>query len=191
MKSKEEKQIEERMMVRRTINRMSKYVADLEPKKKQFIEKAKEARLKGATNQERLAKNALKQVLAQQRMAEQMLLNFEITAQLKDLTELSGEFMKGMTSVSKEMSKMADKINFGAATKEFSKAMAKSQMQSEKMSSFLERLGETFDIAVADSDSIADEEVDALIDGVTSEVESALDRDIDEKLKRVQQAIKR
>ena len=100
MKSKEEKQIEERMMVRRTINRMSKYVADLEPKKKQFIEKAKEARLKGATNQERLAKNALKQVLAQQRMAEQMLLNFEITAQLKDLTELSGEFMKGMTSVS-------------------------------------------------------------------------------------------
>lgn len=190
MKSKEEKQIEERMLIRRTINRMSKYVADLEPKKKQFIQKAKEARLKGAVNQETLAKNALKQVIAQQRMAEQMLLNFEITSQLKDLTELSGEFMKGMTSVSKEMSKMTDKINFGSATKEFSKAMAKSQVQSEKMSVFLERLGETFDVAVADSDSIADSEVDALIDGEAAGIESSLDKEIDEKLRRVQQAMK-
>lgn len=190
MKSKEEKQIEERIMIKRTANRMRKYVTDLEPKKKEFIEKAKEARLKGAKAQEQLAKNALKQVLSQQRMAEQMLLNFEITAQLKDLTELSGEFMQGMTSVSKEMSKMADKINFGAATKEFSKAMAKSQIQSEKMSSFLEQLGETFDVAVADSDSVPDAEVDALIDGFAGEAESAMDREIEDKLAKVQQAIK-
>lgn len=190
MKSKEEKQIEERIMIKRTANRMRKYVTDLEPKKKEFIEKAKEARLKGAKAQEQLAKNALKQVLSQQRMAEQMLLNFEITAQLKDLTELSGEFMQGMTSVSREMSKMADKINFGAATKEFSKAMAKSQIQSEKMSSFLEQLGETFDVAVADSDSVPDAEVDALIDGVAGEAESAMDREIEDKLAKVQQAIK-
>lgn len=190
MKSKEEKQIEERIMIKRTANRMRKYVTDLEPKKKEFIEKAKEARLKGAKAQEQLAKNALKQVLSQQRMAEQMLLNFEITAQLKDLTELSGEFMQGMTSVSREMSKMADKINFGAATKEFSKAMAKSQIQSEKMSSFLEQLGETFDVAVADSDSVPDAEVDALIDGFAGEAESAMDREIEDKLAKVQQAIK-
>lgn len=190
MKSKEQKLIEERMMIKRTASRMSKYIADLEPKKKQFIEKAKEARLKGATAQEKLAKNALKQVLAQQRMAEQMLLNFEITAQLKDLTELSGEFIKGMTSVSREMSKLTDKINFGAATKEFSKAMTKSQIQSEKMSTFLEQLGATFDVAVADSDGISDAEVDALIDGVAGDAESAMDREIAEKLERVQRAIK-
>lgn len=189
-KSKEEKAIEQRMLIKRTASRMSKYIADLEPKKKAFIQKAKEARQKGASNQERLAKNALKQVIAQQRMAEQMLLNFEITAQLKDLTELSGEFMRGMTSVSKEMSKLTSQIDFGAATKEFSKAMAKSQVQSEKMSVFLDRLGETFDVAVADSDSIPDSEVDALIDGEAAGEETLLDREIEAKLREVQQVMK-
>ena len=189
-KSKEEKAIEQRMLIKRTASRMSKYIADLEPKKKAFVAKAKEARLKGAANQERLAKNALKQVIAQQRMAEQMLLNFEITAQLKDLTELSGEFMKGMTGVSREMSKLTDGINFGAATKEFTKAMAKSQVQSEKMSMFLDTLSETFDVAVADSDSIPDSEVDALIDGEVAGVEMSLDTEIEAKLREVQQAMK-
>ena len=189
-KSKEEKAIEQRMLRKRTASRMSKYIAELEPKKKAFIDKAKEARLKGAADQERLAKNALKQVMAQQRMAERMLLNFEITAQMKDLTELSGEFMKGMTSVSKEMSRLTDGIDFGAATKEFSRAMAKSQVQSEQMSVFLDQLSDSFDVVSADGGSIADSEVDALIDGEAAGAESAMDKEIESKLRAVQQAMK-
>ena len=146
--------------------------------------------LKGAADQERLAKNALKQVMAQQRMAERMLLNFEITAQMKDLTEMSGTFMKGMTSVSREMSRLTDQIDFGAATKEFSKAMAKSQMQSEQMSVFLDELGTSFDVAVADTDTIPDSEVDALIDGDAAAAESAMDNEIERRLRDVQQAMK-
>lgn len=189
-KSKEQKAIEQRMLIKRTASKMSKYIADLEPKKSTFIAKAREARLKGAADQERLAKNALKQVMAQQRMAERMLLNFEITAQMKDLTEMSGTFMKGMTSVSREMSRLTDQIDFGAATKEFSKAMAKSQMQSEQMSVFLDELGTSFDVAVADTDTIPDSEVDALIDGDAAAAESAMDNEIERRLRDVQQAMK-
>ena len=189
-KSKEQKAIEQRMLIKRTASKMSKYIADLEPKKSAFIAKAREARLKGAADQERLAKNALKQVMAQQRMAERMLLNFEITAQMKDLTEMSGTFMKGMTSVSREMSRLTDQIDFGAATKEFSKAMAKSQMQSEQMSVFLDELGTSFDVEEADTDTIPDSEVDALIDGDAAAAESAMDNEIERRLRDVQQAMK-
>lgn len=184
-KSKEEKLVEQRLAVTRTISKMQQFVAELEPKRELFIQKAKEARLKGAAGQERAAKAALKQVMSQQRLCEQMLLNFEIMANLRDLTEMSGEFMKGMSQMSKQMSKMTQSMNFRDSEKEFNKAMIKSQIQTDKMNEFLEKMSATMDAGFEDAGGVSDSEIDSIIGFEAAAQEDGLDREIEEKLNRL------
>lgn len=184
-KSKEEKLVEQRLAVTRTISKMQQFVAELEPKRELFIQKAKEARLKGAVGQERAAKAALKQVMSQQRLCEQMLLNFEIMANLRDLTEMSGEFMKGMSQMSKQMSKMTQSMNFRDSEKEFNKAMIKSQIQTDKMNEFLEKMSATMDAGFEDAGGVSDSEIDSIIGFEAAAQEDGLDREIEEKLNRL------
>lgn len=189
-KSKEDKELEEKLKIKRVINKMNAYLDDLEPQKQKLIEKAKKARLTGATSQENIARSALKQVMLQQRMVDQMLLTFELTAQIKDLNELSGDFMRGMSEVSKEMGKSVDKINFKAVSKDFVKAISKSRSQSEKMTEFMEHINETFDVAVSDTASVADSEIDMLLNNSLSSEADELDAEIERSLGAVRSNIK-
>lgn len=184
-KSKEEKLIEQRLAVTRTISKMQQFVAELTPKRELFVQKAKEARLKGAAGQERAAKAALKQVMSQQRLAEQMLLNFEIMANLRDLTEMSGEFMKGMSQMSKQMSKMTANMNFKDSEKEFNKAMLKSQVQTDKMNEFLEKMSMTMDAGFEDAGGVTDAEIDSIIGFEAASQENELDTEIEAKLAKL------
>lgn len=182
-KSKEEKLVEQRLAITRTISKMQQFVAELDPKRELFIEKAKQARLKGAVGQEKAAKAALKQVVAQQRLAEQMLLNFEIMAGLRDLSEMSGEFLKGMSQMSKQMNKMSASLNFKDSEKEFTKAMLKSQIQSEKMNEFLEKMSAAMDTSLEEGGGVSDEEIDRIVGFEAVAEEDGMDREIEAKLK--------
>lgn len=188
--SKEEKAIQQKILIRKTMNNMNKYINQLEPQKKVFIDKAKQARLKGAAEQEKLAKNALKQVLAQQRIAETMLLNLEITSQMKDLTSLTSGFISGLTTVSKEMSKIADSIDFEKAQKTFTRASLKSQTQSERIQSLMEIMGESFEVTADDLSTVPDSEIDALINNQVSTDEMQMDNEIEAKLSQMTGKIK-
>lgn len=88
-KSKEEKLVAQRMAINATMDKMQSFVAQLEPKKQLFIDKARQAQKSGLVAQEKSARAALKQVMSQQRLAEKMLVNFEIMTNMRDLTEMS------------------------------------------------------------------------------------------------------
>ena len=81
-KSKQEKEIEKKMLVKRTINTMNKQINALEEQKKVFVEKAKTAKKNGLEAQYNLALTGYKMTLLQQKRAQEMLLNFEITSQM-------------------------------------------------------------------------------------------------------------
>ena len=107
-KSKQEKEIEKKMLVKRTINTMNKQINALEEQKKVFVEKAKTAKKNGLEAQYNLALTGYKMTLLQQKRAQEMLLNFEITSQMKDMTMMTKEFLGGMSVLSKEMARLAD-----------------------------------------------------------------------------------
>ncbi len=143
-KSKQQKEIEKKMLIKRTINTMNKQINKLEEQKRVFVEAAKKAKQKDLEAQYNLALSGYKMTVQQQKRAQEMLLNFEITAQMKDVTMMTSEFLKGMSDISKEMSKLADAKEFAKIQAQFEQAMVAVETQTDQMDNFMEMSQETF-----------------------------------------------
>ena len=187
-KSKQEKEIEKKMLVKRTINAMNKQINTLEEQKKVFVEKAKVAKKNGLEAQYNLALTGYKMTLLQQKRAQEMLLNFEITSQMKDMTMMTKEFLGGMSVLSKEMAKLADEKEFIKVQKQFELAMGNAERQAEQMDMFMETSQDTFKSAQGGTDSIDDKEIKELIDRQT-EMDELDDDAIDKELEALKKKI--
>ena len=183
-KSKQEKEIEKKMLIKRTINTMNKQINTLEEQKKVFVEKAKTAKKNGLDAQYNLALTGYKMTLLQQKRAQEMLLNFEITSQMKDMTMMTKEFLGGMSVLSKEMAKLADEKEFIKVQKQFELAMGNAERQAEQMDMFME----TFKSAQGSTDSIDDKEIKELIDR-QAEMDELDDDAIDKELEALKKKI--
>ena len=189
-KSKEEKLVAQRMAINATMDKMQSFVAQLEPKKQLFIDKARQAQKSGLVAQEKSARAALKQVMSQQRLAEKMLVNFEIMTNMRDLTEMSGDFLKGLVVMGKQMAGLTAKMDFVKSEKELNKAMIEAQVQTEKMNEFLDRMTVTIDSGFEEAGGIADEEIDAVIGVDETREQRSLDEEIDLKLAELNKKLK-
>lgn len=187
-KSKQEKEIEKKMLIKRTINTMNKQINTLEEQKKVFVEKAKTAKKNGLDAQYNLALTGYKMTLLQQKRAQEMLLNFEITSQMKDMTMMTKEFLGGMSVLSKEMAKLADEKEFIKVQKQFELAMGNAERQAEQMDMFMETSQDTFKSAQGSTDSIDDKEIKELIDR-QAEMDELDDDAIDKELEAIKKKI--
>lgn len=187
-KSKSQKEIEKRMLIRKTINAMNKQIDALEEQKKVFIDKAKEAKKKGLDSQYNLALSGYKMTLAQQKRAQEMLLNFEITSQMKDMSMMTSQFLGGMSVLSKEMAKLTDSKEFLKVQAEFEKAMAGVETQTEQMDVFMDMSQSSFSSQASADKSITDEQFAAMISEENSQDEMSSD-DIDRELEEIRKKI--
>lgn len=187
MFNKKDKELKKRILYKKTINNLRKYVYSLEKQTQGYIEKAKEAKLCGSTSQYNLAINGIKMALAYQKKAKEMLLNLELTIQMKDLSIITGEFLNGMVGLSKDMSKIIDKQDFQKVQKNFEKAMVKTEEQNIQMDTFLDTSQVSFDNITADPNSIEDEEIRNLIDNQASDRERSMDQELDDKIKNIEE----
>lgn len=187
-KSKHTKSIEKKMHVRKTLNTMKKHIAQLEDQKNVYINAAKTARKKDLPMQYNLAISGLKMTISQQKKAYEMLLNFEITSQMKDMSLMTSEFLKGMGVLSKEMARLTNNKEFEKVQKMFEIAMSGVEMQTEKMDMFLDMNQTTFANHSVDGNRISDEEISKLIDDdvISDELK---DSDIDKELEQVRKKL--
>jgi tetraacyldisaccharide-1-P 4'-kinase len=170
------------MLIRRTIAAMNKQINKLEEQKKVYVEAGKQAKQKGLTAQYNLALSGLRMTLTQQRRVYEMKLNFEITAQMKDMTQMTSAFLKGMGSLSKDMMKLTKEKDFIKVEKQFNEAMTSIELQAEHLESFMDETQSAFAMG-APGDEETNKELDALItneasmDGLTtdSEIEKELE----------------
>ncbi len=193
-KSKQQKEIEKKMLIKRTINTMNKQIDKLEEQKKVFIEAAKRAKQRDLDAQFNLALSGYKMTVQQQRRAQEMLLNFEITAQMKDVTMMTSEFLRGMSDISKEMTKLANAKEFAKIQAQFEEAMAAVETQTEQMDNFMEMSQETFYNAGKDKEGkMSDEELEKFImeQATQDELSSEnLDKEMEEIRKKIEQESK-
>ncbi|MBP3619658.1 MAG: hypothetical protein J6J24_03255 [Clostridia bacterium] len=189
-KSKQQKEIEKKMLIKRTINTMNKQINRLEDQKQVFIDAAKRAKSKGLDAQFNLALSGYKMTVQQQRRAQEMLLNFEITAQMKDVTMMTSEFLRGMSSISQEMTKLADAKEFAKIQAQFEEAMVAVETQTDQMDNFMEMSQETFYNQSKDkSGKMTDEEIEKFVleqvaqDSLSTE---AIDREMEELKKKIE-----
>ena len=183
------KETEKKMLIRRTINSMNKQIEKLEEQKKNFLNKAVEAKKKGLDAQCELAITGYRMTLQQQKRAEEMLLNFEITSQMKDMTVMTKEFLGGMSVLSKEMSRLSNDKEFLKVQQQFETAMNKAGEQAERMDMFMEMSTDSFSAAVSGAGKMDDSEIRSLVEqeaGLNDEFsDAAVDREIEELRKKL------
>ena len=178
--SKEKKEMEKRLLIKRTISSMNKQIEKLEEQKKFFLDKATEAKKKGLQSQMVTAMNGYKTTAAHLKRTQEMLLNFELTSQMKDMTMMTSEFLRSMGSLSKEMGKLADNKDFVKVQKEFMQAMNKVEGQAEQIETFMEMSKDTFtNAALVPASSSTDAELAAMIEA-NAAAEDAVDTDMSE-----------
>ena len=165
-KSKQQKEFEKKMAIKKTINEMNKQIAKLEESEKNFIEIAKRAKAQGIESQLNIAMNSLKMTMAHKKRVQEMLLNFQIMTQTKDMLMTTSEFLKGMGELSKDMSKLCDDKEFRKVAEAFEKAMYNTEQQTERMDMFLDQSKDSFAnlSSIENKDTVKDEDINALID---------------------------
>lgn len=181
------KEIEKRMLIKKTINAMNKQIEKLEEQKKVYIEAGKTAKAKGLTAQYNLALSGLRMTITQQRRVYEMKLNFEITSQMKDMSVMTTEFLAGMGSLSKDMMKLTRERDFLKVQKQFTDAMAGVEMQTEQMESFMEETEAAFSTSSFGTEA-ENQELDKLMENeaATSDMtEAMIDRELEELKKKM------
>ena len=188
-KSKQEKDIEKRLLIKKTIANMNKYISQLEEQKKKYIDSAKRAKQIGSETQYNLSVSGLKTAVAQQKRAQEMLLNFELTSQMKDLTAMTSSFLDGMSVLSRDMAKITSNNDFIKVQKEFEKAMLGVEDTSEKLDLFLDASDSSFENIAASSKGVSDDEIASLVDNQASMEEDDQDAEIDRQLAELSKTI--
>lgn len=163
--SKEKKRIKEQMLVNQAIASIKKQLNDLENSRKKYIAAAVAARECGIASQYNLAKNAIRIVTAQKTVVEQMLLNLQISAQIKDVSEMTKSFADGMKLLSGSITETAGGLNFEKVSKQMNKAMISTQMKQAESDEFLQATEAGFAAFAQSADGVCEDEIDRMIDG--------------------------
>lgn len=188
-KRKRQKEIRKKILFNKTLSNMRKYVSSLENQKLHYIEMAKEAHLNGSKEQYNLAVNGLKMAVAYQKKAKEMLLNFELTMQLRDLSQVTGDFLGGMVKLSSDMSKIISKQDYAKVAESFEKAMGKVEEQNIQMEHFMDTTEIGFENIAADPSNVSDEEINKLIDFEAKEDIKSKDSEIDSKIEEIEKLL--
>lgn len=187
-KSKAEKDMEKRALVRKTIRSIEKYIAQLQEQKTKSIAAAQEARQQGSKQMYSLALSALKTAMAQEKKAREMLLNFQLASQMRDLSAMTAGFLEGMSVLSKEMKDITGDMNFAKVQKQFAEAMAGVEETTDNIDQMLEDTDAAFGSIASASGNIPDSELEALIGNFESD--ASVGADIDKKLADIDKILK-
>lgn len=184
-KSKAEKQMEAKLAIKQGINELKRCDKSLEKKKAEMIRHAQEAKRQGITQQYSMAVSGLKMIMGYQKRCQAMILQIQMTESMRDLTTMSGKFVKLMGNVGKEVSAVAKSASFAKNQLAFEKGMMASESAMEQLESFLEDSGMSFE-SMEGEDNL-DVEIERMIDATGAAEMDALDNEIDQRLAEIEQ----
>ena len=188
MKSKSDKELEKRMAFKKTVNELNKQINKLTDAERTYLNIARKAKENNLSNQYSLAISGLRSTVAQKKRVQEMLLNFEIMNQSKDVALMTTEFLKGMGSLSKDMMKLCDEKQYNQVLKQFNMAMLSSEKQEQQMQLFMENSKDSFEnIADIQCKSDNTSEIEELIgDSLLDDNSLSLD-ELEKKLCKMEQ----
>lgn len=186
------KEMEKRMLIKKTVSTMNKQIQKLEEQKQVYIEAGKTAKQKGLTAQYNLALSGLKMTIIQQKRVYEMKLNFEITSQMKDMTQMTTQFLQGMGSLSKDMLKLTKEKDFLNVQKQFNEAMLGVEMQTEQIESFMDDTESAFSTLSSTGSEADNKEIESLFTNAAtdSDTESMIDMELAALKKKIDAGIR-
>lgn len=187
---KEKRELQKKILIKKTMNNMERYCAKLESQKGLYKQAAIKAKKIGSASQLSLALSGYKSASAQELRAQEMLLNFQLTSQMKDLSRMTLEFLNGMSVLSKDMAKITKNTDFLKVQTQFENAMQGMEESSEKMDVFLDASNTTFSQYANKASGEMDGELNKIIDAEMSAEDSSIDEEIDKALRNIDNSLK-
>ena len=136
-KSKAEKEQERRMLVKQSMKELEKRIRKLKEQEAVYIRAAKTAQEENLPQQIQLAKDGLKLTISERKRTLQMLLNAQIISQMRDMSAMTGEFLKAVHNISKSIAGTANQ-DVNKISAELKIAMGKVENQTENLADMLE-----------------------------------------------------
>lgn len=174
------KDLERKKEEQRTLNSLENMVREFGRRKETYTRQAKEALKKGDQNGYTMAVALLKNVMFQQAQAQDMLTNFTIARDLREMGSLNVQFTKAMDRAMKEVSRSGREADFGKTKKIFQKGMFDRNSASQQLKDLLESNGMAFTQSVQSLSDIRDEDIRAALEGELKRESGDLDRQLRE-----------
>lgn len=182
--SAEKKEMQRRLLIKQTMKSIEKYIVGLNKQYESYVEIAKVAKMKGADQQFKLAVSAIRTVTSQKQKAEEMLLNIQITSQMRDLTKMTKGFLTTMNTMSKDMIKTTKSMDFDNVTKNFETALDNVEVATDRLDTLLDSSNDSY-ASIADNSKISNDEIAKMIDLEIAHQESVLNSNIDAKVEKL------
>ncbi|MBD5132170.1 MAG: hypothetical protein HDT28_06240 [Clostridiales bacterium] len=184
--SAEKKRIKEQMLVNQAIASIKRQLNELENSRKKYIAAAVKARECGIASQYNLAKNAIRIVTQQRLVVEQMLLNLQLSSQIKDVSEMTKSFADGMKILSGSIVETTGGLNFEKVTKQMNKAMVSTQMKQAETEAFLDATEAGFS-AFASGHGTVEDEIDRMLENELTGNSAGLDAELAELERKIKE----
>lgn len=189
LQAQKQKEVQTRMHIKQTLNKMKNQSNKLEDFKKSYIDQAKKSALNGNKETYNLAKTGLKICLTKQRCLDQMIANFELSLQVADMNKIVTEFFSGINELSEQMSAVTGGVDMAKAQSAYEKALANNESQYEALDAFLATAGESIESLNGSDTSVTDEEIDKLISVQAADTLDSMDQDIERKISHLREKI--
>ena len=185
-KSKQEKEQERRMLVKQSMKKLEKRIRKLKEQEAVYIRTAKAALEDNLPKQIQLAKDALKMTISERKRTMEMLLNAQIISQMRDMSAMTGEFLKAVHNISKSIAGTTSQ-DVNKISAELKMAMDKVENQTENLADMLEDAQDNVGDYSEGASNVSDEEIEQLIYG--SQDGSNGNISIDQELLALQEAL--
>ena len=153
---------ENKIEIRRTRNRLASNLEKLDASKITYIEKAKTAYKKGDNHSYRLARSGLAATLTQLQRTREMLLNIDITMQMRDTGEITEEFLTSMEEIFKRISKINKSVDIKSAQSGLRSAITGMETVQEQLDMMLMESEDAFS-DLSHTGAISDADIDKLL----------------------------
>ena len=157
-KTKAQREQERKMKVKQSMRELEKRIQKLKAQEAKYVEAAKIAMREELPDQIKLAEKALSLTISERKRTYKMLLNAQIISQMKDMSAMTGEFLKAIQIISKDISKTTD-TDMSALTRDLRMAMEKVEEQTEGLEEMMEDSQESISAFADSTAQVSDDEL--------------------------------
>lgn len=187
-KTKQEKEQERKMLVKQSMKELEKRIRKLKEQEAVYIKAAIVAQEENLPQQIQLAKDALKMTISERKRTMQMLLNAQIISQMRDMSAMTGEFLKAVHNISKSIAVTSNQ-DVAKISSDLKKAMGMVEAQTENLADMLDDNQDSLTDYSEGMSSISDAEIDQLIYGTSGSQTNNIDLSIDQELLALQREL--
>lgn len=187
-KTKQEKEQERKMLVKQSMKELEKRIRKLKEQEAVYIKAAIVAQEENLPQQIQLAKDALKMTISERKRTMQMLLNAQIISQMRDMSAMTGEFLKAVHNISKSIAGTSNQ-DVSKISSDLRKAMGMVEAQTENLADMLDESQDSFTDYSEGMSSISDAEIDQMIYGTSGAQTNNMDLSIDQELLALQKEL--